>query len=69
VKFSEGAKVVVVEDHAMFREILTKVCAEELGLRVVAEVSDGESVIAAPVKQHDSELRSKRPVGCIVDGA
>ncbi len=55
MKFSEGAKVVVVEDHAMFREILTKVCAEELGLRVVAEVSDGESAIAA-IRTHRPEL-------------
>lgn len=40
-------KVVIVEDHLMFREVLRKVCAEDLKLQVVAEVGDGLEAVAA----------------------
>jgi two-component system response regulator NreC len=34
-------KIVIVEDHVMFREILRKVCEKELKLKVVGESGDG----------------------------
>jgi len=55
VKTSEGAKVVVVEDQAMFREIVVKLCTKELGLRVVAEAADGQAAVAA-IRAHRPNL-------------
>jgi DNA-binding NarL/FixJ family response regulator len=55
VKTARGKKVVVVEDHAMFREIVVKLCTKELGLDVVAEAADGESAIAA-IRAHAPQL-------------
>jgi DNA-binding NarL/FixJ family response regulator len=40
-------KVVIVEDHLMFREVLRKVCTVDLKLEVVAEVGDGLEAVAA----------------------
>lgn len=59
MKSSEGSKVVVVEDHAMFREVVAKLCAAELGLRVAAEVADGRAAIMA--------LRTHRPDLVVLD--
>jgi DNA-binding NarL/FixJ family response regulator len=38
-------KIVIVEDHLMFREVLRKVCSEELRHDVVGEADDGERAI------------------------
>ncbi len=34
-------KIAILEDHLMFREILRKVCAIDLGHEVVGEADDG----------------------------
>ena len=34
-------KIVIIEDHLMFREVLRKVCTDELGFTVVGESADG----------------------------
>jgi len=39
-------RIVIVEDHLMFREVLRKTCEQELGHRVVAEADDGRRAIA-----------------------
>ena len=39
-------KIVIVEDHLMFREVLRKVCVEELKHEVVAEAEDGARAVA-----------------------
>ena len=38
-------RIVIVEDHLMFREVLRKVCAGELGHDVVGEADDGEQAV------------------------
>lgn len=38
-------KIVIVEDHLMFREVLRKVCEKELRLDVVGEVGDGSVAV------------------------
>ncbi|MDO8543523.1 MAG: response regulator transcription factor [Opitutaceae bacterium] len=38
-------RIVIVEDHVMFREVLRKVCEKELGFHVVAEAGDGRQAI------------------------
>jgi len=38
-------RIVIVEDHLMFREVLRKVCAAELGHEVVGEADHGERAI------------------------
>lgn len=38
-------RIAIVEDHLMFREVLRKVCAEDLGHEVVAEAADGVSAV------------------------
>jgi len=38
-------RIVIVEDHLMFREVLRKVCGEELGHEVVAEAADGRQAV------------------------
>ena len=38
-------KVVIVEDHLMFREVLRKVCARDLRHEVVGEASDGKRAV------------------------
>lgn len=37
--------IVIVEDHLIFREVLRKVCAVELGHDVVGEADDGERAV------------------------
>lgn len=37
-----AVKIVIVEDHVMFREVLRKICEKELKLRVVGEAGDGK---------------------------
>jgi DNA-binding NarL/FixJ family response regulator len=39
-------KIAIVEDHRMFREVLRKVCAEELGYAVVGEADDGGRAVS-----------------------
>ena len=38
-------RIVIVEDHLIFREVLRKVCAVELGHDVVGEADDGERAV------------------------
>lgn len=40
-----AVKIVVVEDHVMFREVLRKVCEKELGLEVAGEAGDGKVAV------------------------
>lgn len=42
--------IALVEDHLMFREVLRKVCVEDLGHEVVAEAGDGAQAVAAVSK-------------------
>jgi DNA-binding NarL/FixJ family response regulator len=39
-------RIVIVEDHLMFREVLRKVCVAELGHEVVGEADDGKDAVA-----------------------
>lgn len=39
-------RIVIVEDHLMFREVLRKVCVEELQHEVVAEAEDGARAVS-----------------------
>jgi DNA-binding NarL/FixJ family response regulator len=46
IRSTSGAmRVVIVEDHLMFREILRKVCARDLHHEVVGEAADGPAAI------------------------
>ena len=38
-------RIVIVEDHQMFREVLRKVCTQELRHKVVGEAADGRSAV------------------------
>lgn len=38
-------KIVIVEDHLMFREVLRKVCADELKHPIVGEAEDGATAV------------------------
>lgn len=38
-------RIVIVEDHLMFREVLRKVCTVELGHEVVGEAGDGQGAV------------------------
>jgi DNA-binding NarL/FixJ family response regulator len=38
-------RIVIVEDHLMFREVLRKVCTEDLRHQVVGEAADGEIAV------------------------
>jgi two-component system response regulator NreC len=38
-------RIVIVEDHLMFREVLRKVCADDLGHEVVGEAGDGARAV------------------------
>jgi len=38
-------RIVIVEDHLMFREVLRKVCARDLHHEVVGEAADGNSAV------------------------
>jgi DNA-binding NarL/FixJ family response regulator len=42
----EPVRIVIVEDHQMFREVLRKVCTQELRHKVVGEAKDGLSAVA-----------------------
>lgn len=43
-------RIVIVEDHLMFREVLRKLCVEELKHEVVAEAEDGARAVALVTK-------------------
>jgi DNA-binding NarL/FixJ family response regulator len=38
-------RIVIVEDHLMFREVIRKVCTKELGHEVVGEADDGKLAV------------------------
>ena len=40
-----AVRIVIVEDHQMFREVLRKVCTRELRHKVVGEAADGRSAV------------------------
>lgn len=48
-------KIVIVEDHQMFREVLRKICVEELGHEVAGEAADGAAAVEL-VRQVSPEL-------------
>lgn len=50
-----AVKIVIVEDHVMFREVLRKVCEKELRLKVVGEAGDGRDA-ATIVAQTQPDL-------------
>jgi DNA-binding NarL/FixJ family response regulator len=43
-------RILIVEDHVMFREVLRKVCVEELQHEVVGEAGDGACAVALVAK-------------------
>jgi two-component system response regulator NreC len=43
--WSRAVRIVIVEDHLMFREVLRKVCAQELHHEVVGEAGDGRVAV------------------------
>jgi DNA-binding NarL/FixJ family response regulator len=45
-------KIILVEDHVMFREVLRKICVEELGHDVVGETGDGEEALSLIAGMH-----------------
>lgn len=45
VRMLRVVRIVIVEDHAMFREVLRKVCARDLRHDVVGEASDGQGAV------------------------
>jgi two-component system response regulator NreC len=45
-------RIVIVEDHLMFREVLKKVCVEDLRHDVVGEAEDGERAIQVVATTH-----------------
>lgn len=47
-----GMKIVIVEDHMMFREVLRKVCADDLHHDVVGESDDGRRAVEVVAKTH-----------------
>lgn len=44
-RFLAEVKIVIVEDHAMFREVLRKVCARDLRHEIVGEATDGLAAV------------------------
>jgi DNA-binding NarL/FixJ family response regulator len=52
-------KVILVDDHVMFREVLRKVCTEELLCNVIAETESGSRAIEL--------IRDSRPDLVILD--
>ena len=50
-----GIRVVIADDHPMFREGLVGILERRLGMEVVAAVGDGEAAVAAAV-QHQPDL-------------
>jgi DNA-binding NarL/FixJ family response regulator len=41
----QDVRIVIVEDHVMFREVLRKVCVVDLKLKVVGEAGDGQAAV------------------------
>lgn len=52
---SRAVRIVIVEDHLMFREVLRKVCVDDLHHSVVAEADDGRRAVEA-VNQTNPDL-------------
>lgn len=42
---NHDVRIVIVEDHVMFREVLRKVCTVDLKLKVVGEAGDGRTAV------------------------
>lgn len=42
---TDPVRIVIVEDHAMFREVLRKVCVRDLRHEVVGEAADGQGAV------------------------
>ena len=45
----ETTRVIVVDDEALFRELLGRTLSAEPGLEVVGAAEDGEKAISSPV--------------------
>lgn len=43
---NESVRIVIVEDHLMFREVLRKICVDDLHHEVVGEAEDGKRAVA-----------------------
>jgi DNA-binding NarL/FixJ family response regulator len=48
-------RIVIVEDHLMFREVLRKICEEELQHKVVGEAEDGRRAVEV-VRAHKPDM-------------
>jgi len=59
-------KVLVADDQALVRGGLVAMLNLETDLRVVAEVSSGDEVLAAATDAHPSGRRSRSPLPCPV---
>lgn len=53
---ADDTRVVVVEDHPVIRGVIRLACEQAPGLRLVAEVEDGESAIEACRREHPDVL-------------
>lgn len=49
---NRAVRIVIVEDHLMFREVLRKVCSEDLGHEVVGEADDGRRAVDLVAQAH-----------------
>jgi DNA-binding NarL/FixJ family response regulator len=49
-------KILIVEDHQMMCDLLTKVCGEELGHEVVASVADGKDAVLETLEKNPDLL-------------
>ena len=49
---SNVVRIVIVEDHLMFREVLRKVCTVDLGHEVVGEADDGQRAVKVVAETH-----------------
>ena len=45
-----AVRIVIVEDHLMFREVLRKVCVRDLKHEVVGEAGDGRQAVALALR-------------------
>lgn len=43
---TDGVRIVIVEDHLMFRDVLRKICVDDLRHDVVGEAEDGRHAVA-----------------------
>lgn len=50
-----GVKLVIVEDHVLFREVLRKLCEKEFGFTVAGEAGTGRSAVEA-IHVHNPDI-------------